>query len=46
MSAHVKVVNTSFQQATIKVTPGKYLSDVIEEACKGWKMTASNYTVK
>ena len=46
MAAQVTVINTSFQRTIVKVTPGKYISDVMEEACKVWNLDASKYTLK
>lgn len=46
MASHVVVIDTSFRRTTVKVTPGKYLSDVVEEACQKFGLKASNYTLK
>jgi tether containing UBX domain for GLUT4 len=46
MSSHVVVIDTTFRRATIKVTPGKYLTDVVEEACGKLGLKASNYGLK
>ncbi|EAU34533.1 conserved hypothetical protein [Aspergillus terreus NIH2624] len=34
MSSHVVVLDSTARRATIKTTPGKYLTDVLQEACK------------
>jgi len=46
MASHVVVIDTTFRRATVKVTPGKYMSDVLEEACEKLNLIASNYTIK
>lgn len=46
MASHVVVIDTSFRRATIKVTPGKYLTDVLEEACGKFGLKSSNYGLK
>jgi tether containing UBX domain for GLUT4 len=45
-SAHVVVIDTSFRRVTIKVTPGKYMTDVLDEACTKFGIKASNYGLK
>jgi TUG ubiquitin-like domain len=46
MASHVVVIDTSFRRVTIKVTPGKYLTDVLEEACGKLNLKSSNYGLK
>ncbi|KAH8657433.1 UBX domain protein [Tricladium varicosporioides] len=46
MAAHVKVIDTSFRQHTVKVTPGKYMTEVLEEACKKFGINPNNYSIK
>jgi len=46
MSSHVVVIDTTFRRTTIKVTPGKFLTDVLEEACSKLGLKASNYGLK
>ena len=46
MASHVVVIDTSARRATIKVTPVKPLSEVLEEACAKLGYTASQYTLK
>jgi hypothetical protein len=46
MASHVVVIDTSFRRVTIKVTPGKYLTDVLEEACTKFSLKSSNYGLK
>ena len=46
MASHVVVIDTSFRRAQIKVTPGKYVSDILEEACTKFGLKASNYGLK
>ncbi|QIW97143.1 hypothetical protein AMS68_002661 [Peltaster fructicola] len=44
--ASVFVVDSSFKRTQIKVTPGKYLREILEEACKSRKLNAESYTLK
>lgn len=46
MASHVVVIDASFRRAQIKVTPGKYVSDILEEACAKFGLKASNYGLK
>ena len=46
MASHVVVIDTSFRRITIKVTPGKYVSDILEEACAKFGLNANNYGLK
>jgi tether containing UBX domain for GLUT4 len=46
MASHVVVIDTSFRRTTIKVTPGKHVSDILEEACVKFGLNASNYGLK
>ena len=46
MASHVVVIDTSFRRAQIKVTPGTYVSDILEEACTKFGLKASNYGLK
>jgi tether containing UBX domain for GLUT4 len=46
MASHVVVIDTSFRRTTIKITPGKYVSDILEEACAKFGLKASNYGLK
>ena len=46
MASHVFVVDSSFKRTQIKVTPGKYLREVLEEACKSRKLSPEEYTLK
>lgn len=46
MASHVVVIDTSFRRHNIKVTPGKYVSDILEEACAKFGLNASNYGLK
>ncbi|KAN0122466.1 GLUT4 regulating protein TUG domain containing protein [Hyaloscypha variabilis] len=46
MAAQVYVLDSSARRATIKVTPGKYLTDVLEEACAKLGYKSSNYGLK
>ncbi|KAK4176103.1 GLUT4 regulating protein TUG-domain-containing protein [Triangularia setosa] len=46
MSAHVEVISTDLRRAKVKVTPGTYLVDVLNEACKKLNVNADKYEVK
>ncbi|KAL4944918.1 hypothetical protein BDV06DRAFT_186120 [Aspergillus oleicola] len=46
MSSHVVVLDSRARRATIKTTPGKYLTDVLQEACKKLGVNASQYGLK
>lgn len=46
MASSVYVVDSSFKRTQIKVTPGKYLRDILEEACASRKLSPEAYTLK
>lgn len=46
MASHVVVIDTTFRRANIKVHPGTYLSDILDEACGKLSLKASNYGFK
>ena len=46
MASHVVVIDTTARRATVKVTPSKHLSDVLEEACAKLGLKASQYGLK
>jgi tether containing UBX domain for GLUT4 len=46
MASHVFVLDSSFKRTQVKVTPGKYLREVLEEACKSRKLNPEEYTLK
>ena len=46
MSAHVEVVSADFRRAKVKVTPGTYLVDVRDEACKKLNLPSDKYELK
>lgn len=46
MASHVFVLDSSFKRTQVKVTPGKYLREVLEEACKSRKLKPDEYTLK
>ncbi|KAL7814106.1 GLUT4 regulating protein TUG domain-containing protein [Trichoderma gracile] len=46
MSSHVVVIATDLRRTTVKVTPGTYLSDVLEEACKKLGLDSNKYLIK
>lgn len=46
MASHVYVLDSSFKRTQVKVTPGKILREVLEEACKSRKLNPEEYTLK
>ncbi|KXT07976.1 hypothetical protein AC579_6919 [Pseudocercospora musae] len=42
----VFVVDSSLKRTTVKVTPAKYLREILEEACQARKWDANSYTLK
>lgn len=46
MSAHVEVVATDLRRAKVRVTPGTYLVDVLNEACKKLNLKSDKYELK
>ncbi|KAK3942733.1 GLUT4 regulating protein TUG-domain-containing protein [Diplogelasinospora grovesii] len=46
MSAHVEVVSSDFKRAKVKVTPGTYLIDVLNEACQKLGLKSDKYLLK
>ena len=46
MASNVFVVDASFKRTQVKVTPGKYLREILEEACRGRKLNPEEYTLK
>ncbi|OLN82049.1 Tether containing UBX domain for GLUT4 [Colletotrichum chlorophyti] len=46
MASHVVVIGTDLRRATVKVSPGTYLTDVLEEACKKLNLSSDKYLLK
>ncbi|KAJ5647151.1 hypothetical protein N7490_003523 [Penicillium lividum] len=46
MSAHVVVIDATAKRATIKTTPAKYLTDILQEACLKLGYNSSQYGLK
>lgn len=46
MASHVVVVDSTARRAMVKTSPGTYLSDVLEEACKKLGAQSSQFTLK
>ncbi|KAF4956744.1 hypothetical protein FGADI_3608 [Fusarium gaditjirri] len=46
MATNVVVIATDLRRATIKVNPGTYLTDVLEEACRRLNLSSDKYLVK
>lgn len=46
MASHVVVIDATARRTTIKTTPGKHLSEVLEEACGKLGINAVQYGLK
>ncbi|KAI0187424.1 GLUT4 regulating protein TUG-domain-containing protein [Xylaria flabelliformis] len=46
MATNVKVVGTDLRQVTIKVNPGTYLTEILEQACSKLKVPNEKYLLK
>ncbi|KAF7160596.1 hypothetical protein CNMCM5623_006217 [Aspergillus felis] len=46
MSSHVVVLDSTARRATIKTTPGKHMTDILQEACAKLGLNASQYGLK
>lgn len=46
MSSHVVVVAPDVKRANIKVSPGTYMFDVLEEACKKLNLDVDKWSLK
>lgn len=46
MAAHVVVIDSSFRQIKIPVSPASYMTDVLQKACEKFNITPSNYGLK
>jgi hypothetical protein len=46
MASNLVVIDTSYRRATIKTTPTRHLSDVLEEACKKLNLRSEQYGLK
>ncbi|PBP22893.1 hypothetical protein BUE80_DR006280, partial [Diplocarpon rosae] len=46
MATNVTVVDSAFRRANIKVGPGTYMTDVLEQACKKFNFEPSKYGLK
>lgn len=46
MATNVKVVGTDLRQVTIKVNPGTYLTDILEQACEKLKVPSNKFLLK
>ncbi|KAF6834077.1 UBX domain-containing protein [Colletotrichum musicola] len=46
MSSHVVVISSDLRRATVKVNPGTYLTDVLQEACKKLNLSSDKYLLK
>ncbi|KAK8089791.1 hypothetical protein PG997_004752 [Apiospora hydei] len=46
MATNVKVISTDLRQATIKVNPVTYLTEVLEQACTKFGLPADKYLLK
>lgn len=46
MASFVTVVDPSARRVKVKTTPGKFLSEVLQEACNEWRYDASRHGLK
>ncbi|KAI9839613.1 MAG: hypothetical protein M1819_002239 [Sarea resinae] len=46
MSSHVVVIDSSARRTVVKTSPGKFLSDVLQEACARLGLDSSQYGLK
>ncbi|KKY29036.1 putative ubx domain-containing protein [Phaeomoniella chlamydospora] len=46
MASHVVVIDSTARRATVKTTPAKPLSDILEEACKKLNLNPNQYGLK
>ncbi|KAK5064179.1 hypothetical protein LTR84_000011 [Exophiala bonariae] len=46
MSAHVVVIDSAARRHTVKTTPTKHLTDVVQEVCDKLKLNSSQYGLK
>ncbi|KAL2867941.1 putative UBX domain protein [Aspergillus lucknowensis] len=46
MSSHVVILDSTARRATIKTTPGKYMTDILQEACKKLGVDPNQYGLK
>lgn len=46
MASHVVVVDSSARRAVIKTSPGKFLSDILHEACEKLSLDSSRYGLR
>ncbi|KAG5963995.1 hypothetical protein E4U58_003311 [Claviceps cyperi] len=46
MASHVVVIAADLRRTTVKVTPGTYLADVLDQACKKFNLSSDKYLFK
>ncbi|OQO07577.1 hypothetical protein B0A48_07274 [Cryoendolithus antarcticus] len=46
MASSIYIVDAAFKRTLIKVTPGKYLREVLDDVCKSKKLNPESYTLK
>ncbi|KAG6143174.1 hypothetical protein E4U38_004570 [Claviceps purpurea] len=46
MASHVVVIAADLRRTTVKVTPGTYLTDVLDQACKKLNLSSDKYLFK
>jgi len=46
MASHVVVIAASARRHTVKTTPGKYLTEVLQEACQKFGLDSDQYSLK
>ncbi len=46
MASHVVVIATDLRRANVKVGPGSFMIDVLEEACRKLNLASDKYLLK
>ncbi|KPM37102.1 hypothetical protein AK830_g9457 [Neonectria ditissima] len=46
MASHVVVIATDLRRTTVKVNPGTYLTDVLQQACSKLNLSSDRYLIK
>lgn len=46
MGSHVVVIDSSARRATVKTSPGMFLSEILQDACKKLSLDSSQYGLR
>ena len=46
MSSHVVVIGTDLRRTTVKVSPGTYMTDVLQQACTKLNVSSDKFLLK